>query len=136
MQRSVLVVAFLVISATLVFSAGTEPPGIANLTRDAIRQPSTYINARVLAANVAEIVTAPTSAAYPSAAMIGVFSPTCSNWYYSAIGTAAVPAGDVTDGSAAGRAPVALRMAQGATVSIVADATCTVTTEWYVVRQP
>ena len=122
--------------AALVFAAGTEPPGVELQIRDASRAPSTYINARVLAANTAETVTAPTFATYPSAKALGIFNATCSNWYYSVTGTAAAPAADVTDGGAAGRAPVALKMAQGATLSIVADATCIVTTEWYVVREP
>jgi len=120
----------------LIFAAGTEPPGIPAAIRNAVRVPSTFINARVLAANVAETVTAPTFATFPSAKAVGVFSATCSNFYYNVTGTAAAPAADVTDGSAAGRAPVALKLAQGGTVSIVADATCIVTTEWYVEREP
>lgn len=124
------------LGGALLFGAGTEPPGVGQGTRESVRAPSTFINARVLAANVAETVTAPTFASWPSAKAIGIFSPNCANFYYSATGTAAVPVADVTDGSAAGRAPVALKLAQGGTVSIVADATCIVTTEWYVEREP
>ncbi len=121
---------------SFVFAAGTEPPGVPAELRSSIRAPSTFINARVLAANVAETVTAPTFSGYPSAKAVGVFSPSCSNFFYSVTGTAAVPAADVTDGGAAGRAPTALKMAQAATVSIVADAACIVTVEWYVEREP
>jgi len=128
-------ISFFVIASSL-FAAGTEPPGIESSIRLGVRAPSTYINVRVLAANTAETVTAPTFASYPSAKALGVFSATCSNWYYSATGAAAVPAADVTDGGAAGRAPVALKLTQGGTISVVADAACTVTTEWYVVREP
>lgn len=117
-------------------AAGTEPPGLTAAIRNSARTPSTFINARVLAANVAETVTAPTFATYPSALAVGVFSATCSNWYYNTTATAAAPAADVTDGGAAGRSPVALRMAQGGTLSVVADATCILTTEWYVQREP
>lgn len=121
---------------SLLYAAGTEPPGLARSVRDAVRAPSTFINVRVLAANTAETVTAPTFATYPSAKAIGVFSANCSNWYYNVTTTATVPAADVTDGSASGRSPVALKMAQAGTVSIIADATCIVTTEWYVEREP
>lgn len=112
------------------FAAGTQPDGVPGELRGETRLPSTYINARVLAANTAETITAPTFAGAPSVRLIAFFSATCTNWYYSATGTAAVPAADVTDGSAAGRAPAALKMDQGDTLSIVADATCTVTTEY------
>lgn len=118
------------------FAAGTEPPGMPGTLRESVRAPSTYINVRVLAANTAETVTAPTFATYPSAKAIGVFAATCSNWFYNVTTTATVPAADVTDGGASGRAPTSLKMAQGGTVSIIADATCIVTTEWYVEREP
>lgn len=118
------------------YGAGSEPPGAAAPLRDAIFQPSTYVDARVLAANTAETITVPTFAAYPSAKLLATFSATCSNWYYSATGTAAVPAGDVTDGSAAERAPTALKLTQASTLSIVADATCTVTVGYRIAREP
>jgi hypothetical protein len=123
-------------AVAVAFGAGTEPPGLSSALRGSARTPSTFVNARVLAANTAETVTAPTFASFPSARAIGVFSASCSNWYYNVTATASVPAADVTDGGASGRGPVALVMAQGATLSIVADATCVVTTEWYVEREP
>lgn len=134
---AVLLMAGLLYSADrLAEAAGTEPPGMAADLRDGIRSPSTYVNALVLAANTAETLTAPTFAAYPSAKVIGVFSPTCSNWYYNSTAVAAVPAADVTDGGAAARAPTALKMTQAGTVSIVADAACTITIEWYIAKEP
>lgn len=136
---AVLVAAFLAAGYSclkMAEAAGTEPPGAAAPLRDAIFQPSTYVDARVLAANTAETITAPTFAAYPSAKLLATFSGTCSNWYYSATGTAAVPAGDVTDGSAAERAPTALKLTQASTLSIVADATCTVTVGYRIAREP
>ena len=131
-----LLATMLAVAGVTTWAAGTEPPGIATSIRNASRRPSTFINARVLAANTAETVTAPTFATYPSARAIGLFSGSCSNWYYSATGTAAVPVADVTDGGAAARSPIALTMAQGGTISVVADATCVLTTEWYVGREP
>lgn len=131
-----LLAAMLALGAICLYAAGTEPPGISSVIRNSGRAPSTFINARVLAANTAETVTAPTFVTYPSAKALGVFSANCSNWYYNVTAAAAVPAADVTDGGAAGRAPVSLILAQGGTVSIVADATCIVTTEWYVMREP
>lgn len=132
----VLVALVLAALAGAVYAAGTEPSGIPSAIRAGSRRPSTYVNVRVLAANTAETVTAPTFTSYPSARAIGVFNASCSGWYYSATGTASVPAADVTDGGGSARAPVALSMAQGGTISIVADATCIVTTEWYVGREP
>lgn len=120
----------------LLQAAGTQPPGLESAIRNAVRRPSSYINARVLAANTAETVTAPTFSGTGGALVVGLFSANCNNWYYSVSGTAAVPAADVTDGGAAGRAPVGLKMAQGATVSVVADATCILTTEWYIAGAP
>lgn len=54
---------------------------------------SNYVLARVLAAGVAESITVPAGAA------VVVFSATA-DFYANARGTAAVPAADVTDGSA------------------------------------
>lgn len=112
------------------FAAPSQPGRIQRIGAE-IRPPSTWIDARVLAANVAETVTVPTFSGERSRAVIIFFSSTCSNFFYaSASGvTAAVPAADVTDGSASGRAPTALKFRQAATFSIVADATCVVTME-------
>lgn len=107
-------------------AAGSAPSGTPPAIHAAVLCPSKYINARVLAANVAETETAPTFTETP-AGLIAVFSATCTNWFYSVSGTAAVPIADVTDGGAAFRAVTALRMKQGGTLSIVADAVCTVT---------
>lgn len=120
--------------AVILEAAGTLPDGIPSPLRSQTRAPSTYVDARVLAANVAETVTVPTFAS-PSPGrgvpLLAVFSSTCSNWYYSVTGTAAAPVADVTDGSASARAPTALRFDQADTFSVVADATCTLTIEYY-----
>lgn len=124
-------VAILLLAASQALEgAGTQPVRFGRAVHD-VRPASTYIDARVLAANTAETVTIPTfAAAVRSRAVVVWFSATCENWYYNTTATAAVPAADVTDGGAAGRAPdEPLRFAQAATFSIVADATCVVTME-------
>lgn len=113
--------------AALLFAAGSQPPGVSQTIRAAIRSPSSYVNDRVLAANVAETETAPTFSGASGVPLTVFISATCSNYYISVTGTAAVPVADVTDGGAAERAPTAYRIAQSGTLSVVADAACTVT---------
>jgi hypothetical protein len=116
----------LAFSASPVFAAGSNPSGSPASVHASVLCPSTYINARILAANTAETETAPTFAANPGH-WIAIFSATCSNWYFNVTAAASVPSADVTDGGASFRAPTALRMRQGGTISVVADAACVLT---------
>lgn len=86
--------------------------------------PPDFVNARLLAANVAENVDV------PPGARIAVFSATGDFYARYDNGTAAVP-GDVTDGSAAELNPVA-RYLDGVTrISLVSAATPIITVAFY-----
>jgi len=90
--------------------------------------PSDTVHARVLAANTAELV------AVPAGAMFVVFSATAD--FYVKFGAsevaAAVPGGDVTDGTASELNPSAREIPDGAThLSLVSAAACTVTLSFY-----
>lgn len=85
---------------------------------------SAYVDARVLAAGVAETVTV------PAACNFMVFSGTAA-FYVRTGGTAAVPVADVADGTGAMLNPTARRVTPAATFSIVAPATTIVTLECY-----
>lgn len=95
------------------FSANTRPaPG--------------YVNAVVLAANVAQSSTVP-----PLAKQI-LFSSTC-NFYANPRGTAAVPGSTTTDGSASELNPAAWYNlgASTLTVSLISGSSCVVTLNYY-----
>ena len=98
------------------------------------RPPSDFITARVLAANTAETTTAPTlTGRNATRNLVAVLSFTGTTYYYNVGGTAVAPTGDVTDGTASGRNPGVLVLAQGASLSIVSpDTTPTLTVEFYV----
>jgi len=84
----------------------------------------TYINARVLAATVAEAFTVPAGAKYVLLAANADF--------YADFGTTAVtPAADITDGTSPVFNP-SLRMLEGCTsISVVSPTVCIVTAEFY-----
>ena len=86
---------------------------------------SDYIDARVLAANVAETVTVPTEAA------VAVFS--CVDDFYINFNgvVAAVPAADINDGTAPVLRPTTKAVVAGQTFSIVAPAITTITIEYF-----
>jgi hypothetical protein len=91
-----------------------------------IRTAPTYVNARVLAANVSE------SVVMPAAVRFVIFSSTC-NFYAKLGGTAAVPGADITDGTASELNPTAYYFNVAApTISVITpDATCVVTVSGY-----
>lgn len=90
-----------------------------------IRVAPTYVNARVLAANVNE------SATIPTGAKKVIFSGTC-DFYARPGGTATVPAADVTDGTASELNPAAWHLdGSFTTIGIIAASACNVTTSWY-----
>jgi hypothetical protein len=85
---------------------------------------SDHIDHRVLAAGVAESHTVPTGAKYV------VFSGT-DDFYVNIGGTAAVPSGDVTDGSGSMINP-GLRSIEGkTTISLISAAANVITMEFY-----
>ena len=89
-----------------------------------VRLAPTWIDARVLAANVAESHTLPTGALWV------VFSANC-NFYANPNGTAAVPAADVTDGTGSELNPSAWRIVGQTAISFIAPTTCIVTMAYY-----
>jgi hypothetical protein len=79
----------------------------------------------VLAANVSETHTIPTGASYV------LFASTC-NFYALPGASAAVPAADVTDGTASELNPAAWRLSSSATqITLIAPTACTVTLVFY-----
>lgn len=86
-----------------------------------------YNDARVLAAGVAESVTVPAGASY-------AFFAGTADFYVRIGGTAAVPAADVTDGTAPTLNPTARAVTPGDTLSIVSAATCIVTISWHLAQ--
>ena len=87
--------------------------------------PSTYVNHYVLAANVAETITVPSGANMVS------FSPEIPFYANFAGATAAVPAGDVTDGTGSSYSPSTRYVAGIATISIISSQAGIVTVEFY-----
>ena len=83
-----------------------------------------YIDARVLAANVAEVHTVPAGAQR-------VFFSGTADFYVNFSGAAAVPATDVTDGSASLLNPTARSIAGVGTIGIISPCACVVTMEFY-----
>lgn len=88
------------------------------------RRPSDTVNARSLAANVAEDSTVPEGAAKV------LFS--CTGNFYAKVGTgsAAVP-GDVTNGTASELNPSAWVVAPGEVISVIAPVACVITLAYY-----
>lgn len=101
------------------------PPDVASRYASNIRPAPTYIDARVLAAGVAEVWTAPASTRFV------VFSSNC-NFYAKANAAAAVPAADVTDGSASELNPTAWYSTTPFTsIGVIAPTACIVTIAAY-----
>jgi hypothetical protein len=92
-----------------------------------VRPVPTYVNARVLAANVAETTT------LPAGTRIVIFSADC-NFYASAVTSASIPA-DVTGGNASELNPSAWYFPNTATqtqaISVISAVPCTVTFSAY-----
>lgn len=111
-----------VLGATLLAAAPVKVP----VYRFAEYPPVTgYVNARVLAANVAEAVTVPTDCEVIAFAATAAF-------YLRADGEAAVvPTGDVTDGTASALMPSVRHFVPGSTFSLVAPAEAIVTMECF-----
>lgn len=100
-------------------------PTVGSNTQSNIRNWPTYIDARVLAAGVSEAHTIPSGAKWV------LFSSDC-NFYAKPGATAAVPAADVTDGTASEQNPAAWFIEPGTTqIALIAATTCTVTLAFY-----
>ncbi len=85
---------------------------------------SDYVDARVLAAGVAEVITVPATAKYVN------FSGTAD--FYARFGAAAaVPSADVTDGKGSILNPQLRSIDGAATIGIISPTTCIVTLEFY-----
>jgi len=84
---------------------------------------SDYINAKLLAASVAETETVPANAGK-------VFFSCTGNYYVNTRGTAAIP-GDTTDGSASDLNPVGYVVSPGESISVIAPSACTLTMAYY-----
>ena len=87
------------------------------------RVPSDFVNARSLAAGVAETTTVPANAGK-------VFFSASGNFYALNNGSAAVP-GDVTDGTASELNPACWSVAPGDVISLIAPVACVVTLAYY-----
>lgn len=100
---------------------GSGPGSLSSMIRPA----PAYVDARVLAANVAESQTVPTGANWV------LFSSTC-NFFAHPSATATVPAADTTTGVASELNPAAWKLTSSiTTISVIASATCTVTMSFY-----
>lgn len=125
---------FVAIGAIATFSAYRPAAAQANFTIPAdvprryasnIRTAPTYVDARVLAAGVAEVWTAPANTRFV------IFSSTC-NFYAKPNAAAAVPAADVTDGTGSELNPAAWYFPNPVTtVGVISPAVCTVTISAY-----
>lgn len=90
-----------------------------------IRNAPAYIDARVLAANVSETHTK------PAAANAVIFSSSCAAFYAKIGASAAVPAADVTNGSASELNPSSWFMGAATQVTLIAPTDCIITLSWY-----
>lgn len=85
---------------------------------------SNYVDARVLSGTVAEVITV------PSGAKKVLFSAT-GNFYAKFGAAAAIPATDITDGSAPSLNPVLRNIDGAATIGIISPADCVVTLDFF-----
>lgn len=107
-------------------TAFTVPPEMGGRWASNIRSAPTYVQARVLAAGASETITLPAGTKFV------IFSATC-NFYAKNGASAAVPAADVTDGTASELNPAAWYFTNASTqVTVIADtASCVVTASAY-----
>ena len=109
-------------SFVIPFSPSSGPQTSASY----VRASPNYTDARVLAASTNEAHT------IPAGATMVIFSATCAAFYAIVGGTAAVPAADVTNGTASELNPIAWYLPTSATqVALIAPTACTITLSWY-----
>lgn len=130
LPRLLLALTLLLTSATASRAQAVYPGYLPDDLRGVLRPPPTYVDARVLSANTAETVTVPTFT--DTRPLVGVvFSADCASFYVNSSATAAVPAADVTNGSASERNPAGYQYPQGDQFSIIAPTDCKITMAWY-----
>lgn len=90
-----------------------------------IRNAPAYVDAVVLSAN--------TNATYtiPSNADAVIFSANCSEWYAIIGPTAAVPSGNVTNGTASEMNPSSWYVGKATQIGLKSPTACTITLSWY-----
>lgn len=86
---------------------------------------ASYVCDQVLAANVAETITAPSDADFV------IFSYTATPFYIRVGGAAAVPAADVTDGTGSIVSPTYRRVDRGASISVISPNAGVLSMEWF-----
>lgn len=97
------------------------------------RNPSTYVDAMVLAANTAETVTIPTNPATGlKATRVLISSQLTKDYYVNFHGaTAAVPSADITDGTSVEVNPTNVYVKGMASFSVIAPQATILTFAWY-----
>lgn len=130
-KKLVLLLALLLASAPAFADVQIPYPNVVYQNGTYAINQSTYINASVLAAGVAESQTVPTGPTGSKAQYV-LFSSSC-DFYANFRGTAAVPAVDVTGGTASELNPL-FRFLGGtvSTISLITGASaCVVTLQYY-----
>jgi len=96
------------------------------------RRPSNYRDARVLAANTAEVITVPTDSTTGLKAQYVVFSATADFYVQTDGTTAAVPAADITNGTSPELNPTVYLLGSAVTeIDIISPEACIVTLSFY-----
>lgn len=90
-----------------------------------LRPVPAHVDVRVLGANTAE------SASVPGGARFVIVSANCAELWVKTDGTAAIPAADVTDGSAAELNPSGYYVEGAVSLSVISPTGCTVSLGWY-----
>ena len=103
---------------------------MSNRIYDEIPPAASYINCKSLAAGVAETITAPSTGEFAGKPCACAISATTNIWVNDR-GTAAVGT-DVSDGTGSALNPPVRRYAPGASISVISDATCLVSAEFWV----
>lgn len=132
-KRSIfIIIGILLMVAAYAYAAISVPLEVSTDKRfpiNAIKQ-SNYIDARVLAAGVAESHTVPTGAVYVIFSCVTSTGNAATFWA-DFNGTAAIPTNDITDGSGCEANP-AVRYVKGVTaISLIAPADCIVIMSFY-----
>ena len=120
--------AFSAITALAALSQLSVPNIVSGLAQGGasyIREPAEYVDARVLAADSSETHTV------PSGARFVLFSADCVEFYAKTGASAAVPSGDVTDGTASALNPAAWALSGVSQISLISPTACTITLEFY-----
>lgn len=113
--------------ALALVAATVQPPFVNGPLREGFPEMSERVDAKVLAAGVAESYTVPSDPQEPTERVPLSFSADCATWYLRRGGTAAAPTADITDGSGSIRNPSRRMFDQGDVLSFKAPTDCIVT---------